>query len=125
MKLPCEIVAIDILPIIRKELSVILIETYEMDRTKVSKLFGVSGTAISQYMNGIRGDASAIMDLPQYGSFMDEITVCAKRIAEDKSKLVDELCHMCEFAEESGMVECLYKKDGMDALPAKCLERPK
>jgi len=125
MKLPCETVIIDILPVIRKELSVRLVETHGMMKSKVAKIFDVSGTAISQYIHGTRGNSTIMTDSPCYEGLMNEINISADKIALGECAVIDELCRLCEYAKCVGMHEHLHNK-GRDNRPLmRCAECPR
>ena len=125
MRLPCEVIIISILPVIRKELAVRLVYSHGLKKTNVAKMFKVSGTAVSQYLHGTRGDDSKIRDSPRYYDFIDEIVVSAERIASNKSTVDDELCRMCEFVKQIGVHEHAYEKTVKDAPTVMCVECPK
>jgi predicted transcriptional regulator len=124
MKLPCEIIIVDILPVIRKELSVKLVEDHGFMKTRVAKMFGVSGTAISQYLHGMRGNSAAIAVTPQYESFLEEISVSAVRIAAQKSTVAQELCRLCDLVKKNGMVQHLRGIESVTPIMS-CVKCPK
>ena len=125
MKLACEIVILDVLPVIRKELTTRLVDIHKYTKTNVAKMFGISGTAVSQYIHGMRGDSSAIEDCPQYNALMKEITLSAERIASKESTVGDELCRLCDIVKQNGIIEHLHRRDGWRTSVVKCAECPK
>jgi predicted transcriptional regulator len=125
MKLPCEIVIIDILPVIRKELSVELVDVHKFSKADVARMFDVSGTAISQYVHGARGKSAMIEGCPQYSVLMDEISLSAKRIAEKKSVVIDELCGLCDTVKRIGLLDHVYENGIWKAPLIKCAECPR
>jgi predicted transcriptional regulator len=56
MKLLCETVFTEILPVLRAIIAKELLEKYEMTQKEVAKILGVTQPAISQYKDGIRGN---------------------------------------------------------------------
>ena len=125
MKLPCEIIITDVLPVIRKELAVRLVEVHGLTKTNVARLFNVSGTAISQYTHGMRGNGPMIADFPQYDTFINEIYDSAAHIASQKGAVMDELCRLCDIAKRIGIAEHIHKK-GRHPMPLiKCAECPR
>ncbi|MCL2711814.1 MAG: transcriptional regulator [Methanomassiliicoccaceae archaeon] len=100
MRFPCETIVVDVLPIIRKELSIELVNEHNYTKAAVAKMFEVSGTAISQYTHGMRGNSRLLKDNERYGSFMKEIYASARLIATEKSTVTEELCRLCNYAKE-------------------------
>lgn len=107
MKHLCEMIVIDILPVMRKELALELINKHGFTKADVARLFDVSGTAISQYVNGIRGTSPILEKSPHHEEFMHEIEVSAELIATQKSDVLKELCRICEFLKRPGMISSL------------------
>jgi predicted transcriptional regulator len=125
MRLPCEIIIIDILPIIRKELAIELVKMHGISKARVARMFQVSGTAISQYIHGTRGNSAMIEDTPQYGVLLQEIYTSAEKIAGRKSNVMEELCHLCDFVKGIGIVNHVYMKDLGEVPVIKCVECPR
>ncbi|MDR0198416.1 MAG: transcriptional regulator, partial [Methanomassiliicoccaceae archaeon] len=73
MRHSCEMIVVDVLPIIRKELALELIEAHNIKKAAVARMFSVSGTAISQYVHGSRGNRALLEDSPNYMEFLKEI----------------------------------------------------
>jgi hypothetical protein len=124
MRLPCEIVIIDILPIIRKELSVRLVEAHGLMKADVARMFDVSGTAISQYIHGTRGDNRLVSDCPDYDKFIKEIVTSAEKIATNENTVLNELCRICDFVKKIGMHDHIHGKNNEGKPLAKCIECP-
>ncbi|MCL2785843.1 MAG: transcriptional regulator [Methanomassiliicoccaceae archaeon] len=119
--LPCEVIIVNILPIMRKELAIKLVDGHRFMKADVARMFGVSGTAISQYIHGTRGHDTSIKDCPNYTDFIREIAESASRIALKKGTVIDELCRLCDYAKRTGMHE--YVRGGQPQ--AKCPECPR
>ncbi|MDR2866546.1 MAG: transcriptional regulator [Methanomassiliicoccaceae archaeon] len=125
MRLPCETIIVEILPIMRKKLALDLIETHRMRKADVARLFGVSGTAISQYVYGMRGNNSLLEDSPHYERFVKEISLSAEKVAEKKSNVTDELCRLCDLVKCIGMVDGIYDNKKGYIPVIKCAECPR
>jgi len=104
-------IVVDILPVVRKELSIELINVHNMTMAEVARLFKVSGTAVSQYVNGIRGDSALIENSPYHGEFMQSITASAEKLVTKKSDIAKELCHICAVVKKMGMLDHIYAKN--------------
>jgi len=57
-KVPCEIVTWYLLPAIRREMSSIMVNEYEMQQKDAAKLLGVTNAAVSQYISRKRGNVN-------------------------------------------------------------------
>jgi predicted transcriptional regulator len=125
MRLPCEIIIIDILPIIRKELAIELVKMHGISKARVARIFQVSGTAISQYIHGTRGNSSMIEDTPQYEQLLHEIYSSAEKIASRKKSVTEELCRLCDYVKNTGIVNHVYMKDLGEVPIVKCVECPR
>ena len=55
MKTPCEIIVWNVVPIIRKEVTLKLIKNHGLTQRKAAKKLGITEAAISRYVSGKRG----------------------------------------------------------------------
>jgi predicted transcriptional regulator len=125
MRLPCEIVIIDILPVIRKELALELVKMHGISKARVARMFQVSGTAISQYIHGMRGNSALIEDTPQYEHLLSEIYNSAEKIATRRSSVTEQLCHLCDLVKKIGLVDHVYMSDLGEVPVIRCTECPR
>jgi predicted transcriptional regulator len=107
MKRSCETFVIDILPVVRKELTMQLINKYKLTSAQVARMFGITDTSISQYLRGIRGSRSILEEGPHYDRFMDELAASAEMLATKNNTVGEELCRICTFVRRSGLFEHL------------------
>jgi len=98
----------DILPIVRRELTLELMYKYGFAKKQIAEMFNVSVTAISQYVNGMRGTDTLLEDSIYYKEFMTEIERSAERIMAKESTVPRELCRICEFLKRPGMLDNIY-----------------
>lgn len=124
MKFSCELVVFEILPTARRELAKELVRSYGMSQIKVADMFGITGSAVSQYMKGSRGQNDMIFRSSYVDKFMDLIAECAKMLAEGKSDLVVELCKICTFTKSSGMLDEINGMRGTEEPYSRCQECP-
>jgi predicted transcriptional regulator len=125
MRHSCELIVLDILPIIRKELALELIKTHKIRKSVIARMFNVSGTAISQYVHGSRGNRDLLNVCPMRGDLMKEIKRSAKRLADKKTEMIDELCHLCTFVKTAGIAEFVYGELEGGSPMIGCLECPR
>lgn len=124
MKLPCELIVFEILPTARGELARELVREHGLTQAKVATLFGVTSAAISQYIKGLRGgnqyiDSSRFADV-----FHVKICESAENMMNG-SDLTTELCLLCLFVKQTGMLDEIYAMQGAKTMLTECLECPK
>jgi predicted transcriptional regulator len=117
-------IVMDVLPIVRKELALELIDAHKIKKAAVARMFDVSGTAISQYVHGSRGNRTILEGSPRYDEFVNEIKISAQRLAEKSSRVLDELCRLCDLAKRIGVVDTACEAVGERTPLPKCLECP-
>ncbi len=123
MKIPCEVVVWQILPLVRRELARELVGGYGMTQAQVAKKFGVTDAAISQYLTKKRGgDYSSF---PMYREFEDAVKVSAKRIAEDGADYGAEVCWLCGIVKKSGLLATVYREQTGVYPPECCADLPR
>ncbi len=124
MKLPCELVVFELLPTARGELAKELVNVHGYTQAKVAIVFGVTSAAISQYIKGLRGGNPYIDNSKFRDRFYEQIVSSADNIAEG-SDLTTELCDLCRFVKEIGMLDEIYKNQGSKDKLVKCAECPR
>ncbi|MDO5853037.1 MAG: helix-turn-helix domain-containing protein [Thermoplasmata archaeon] len=119
MKIPCEVVVWQVLPLIRRELARELVTAHGMTQAEVAKRFGVTDAAISQYLTQKRGgEYSSSRFYPQ---FIEEVRASAARIAEEDADFGKEVCYLCGVVKKIGFLAEIYQeKTGCP--PPKCEE---
>lgn len=110
MKTPCEIVVWYVLPTIRREIAKELVDVHNMKQADVGRIFGVTDAAISQYLNKKRGGSTMIEDSDEYLGFLDEIRKSARLIAEKKSDMSVEMCRLCNYIKNVGLLAKIYSE---------------
>jgi len=103
MELPCEVFVNRILPTARTEVSKILVYDYGMTQRKVARLYGVTPSAVSQYIRGIRGFTG--FDVPD--ELSRECTDAYRQVADmiAAGMPVDQaFCRFCEFCRSTGII---------------------
>ena len=109
MKIPCEIVVWNVLPMIRRELSRELVFVHGMSQAEVARMFGVTDAAISQYLKKKRGSMPEVESLPLYSDFLGEVSASAEFISSRKSDFYSEMCRLCCHVKSSGLMAIIYK----------------
>ena len=121
---PQEVIVWYILPAIRRVLTNILINDYQMPQTKIATRFGLTEPAISQYKDKV-GKKNTRGKQVEFGSIIiAEIKESARRIAEDNDvyapkevqrilKFIENGGHLCKFHKQFGIVhpDCKVCKD--------------
>ena len=107
MKIPCEVVVWQILPLVRRELARELVSTHGMSQAEVAKIFGVTDAAISQYLSKKRGGEYSVASM--YGEFIGDVRNSAARIVDGTSDYDSEVCSICCRTKQNGFLAYVYK----------------
>lgn len=99
-KIPCEIITWYVLPVIRKELAVLLVKNHRMSQKEAASLLGVTDAAISQYLSKKRGNAIFCIENK------DVFEQSAQRIVNGASAK-DEICHLCKYLLSQNILELI------------------
>ncbi len=91
---PCEKVKWTILPAVRKELSLYLINVKNLERKKVCELLGLTPSALSQYIKGKRANSVELIEsdvelVHELGDFLTR-----KKFSEEK--FFEFTCRICK-----------------------------
>ncbi len=124
MYFQCELIVFDVLPTARGAIARCLIDKHGYNQIQVARKFGVTGSAISQYLKGVRGGSEVIENSPNRENFYKMIERAADAIFEGLD-VNDVLCTICQFVKESGMIEELYIARGTTGASAACFECPR
>ncbi len=116
MKIPCEVVVWQILPLVRRELARELVSVHGLSQADVAKRFGVTDAAISQYLTRKRGGEYS--GSPFYPEFMGEVEAAARRIAEEDADCGAEMCHLCATVKRSGFLNEIYEETTGSSVPS-------
>jgi predicted transcriptional regulator len=113
LKIPCEIIVWYILPGIRKELAMSLIEDHKMTQTKVASLLGVTEAAISQYRSSKRGNLEFTDEV-----IRNEIKKSAQAMIDgNEGTMINEMCRICGLIKSSNILSELYTKHTGSPMP--------
>lgn len=111
MKVPCEMIVTYILPTAKGALAKELVREHGLTQVEVSRLFGVTSAAISQYIKGTRGGNELIDKSAYRDDFYDYIKDLADKIMAGML-VPDALCDLCEYVKNSGLLKALYVYEG-------------
>jgi len=101
MKTPCEIIVWNIVPIIRKEFAIKLIQDHGLTQRNAAKKLGITEAAISRYVSGKRG-AIEITNK----KVLNEITKSVEIINKNNGKTtLDEICRICKILQDYEFIE--------------------
>ena len=102
--LPQDIQANYILPALRREIAIQLIETQEMKQKDVANLMGLTSSAISQYRNLKRGNRVSFAEATQ-----KEIEKAGRNISNVDSSVMQELLRLINLPQTMDIVCKLHK----------------
>lgn len=93
VKIPCEEVIWNVLPVIRKEFSRSLIRNYDLNQKQIAEILNITPAAVCQYFSNKRGYYEL-----QDEEILHEIDNSARRIFEGgTTQLVRETCRICRL----------------------------
>jgi len=101
MKVPCEIIVWEVLPIIRKEFAKSLIKDHCLTQRKTAEILGLTEASVSRYISGKRGE---IIKLNK--EMIEEIQKSTTRICNgDSLILIEEICRICNIFKSKKLVD--------------------
>ena len=101
MKVPCEIIVWEILPIIRKEFAKSLIKDHDCNQRKAAEILGLTEASVSRYISDKRGEIKKLNK-----EMMKEIQKSTTRICTgDSLILIEEICRICDIFKSKGLIE--------------------
>lgn len=110
MKTICEIVAQDILPILRAAVAKELISSYNLNQSEAAKLLDVSQPAVSQYLRQLRGKSNLIENKTVITEIKDiSNKLYLKQI--DQSQLAANMCRISKIILDDGKNGSFHKID--------------
>ena len=103
MKVPCEIIVWEILPIIRKEFAKSLIKDHGLTQRKAAEKLGLTEAAVSRYISGKRGEIKKLNK-----ELIQEIKESTARIYKENTLIiVEETCRICDLLKSNGYISNL------------------
>jgi len=94
MKLPCEFIVRELLPVIRAEIVKLLINKYKMKQEDVADILAIKQSTVSRYVTGMRGDDEKLpIRFPEIQRYIDSTTEQIHR--EEFSKISINFCDLC------------------------------
>lgn len=101
MKTPCEIIVWQILPVIRKEIAVELVDKHKISQRNAAKKLGITEASVSRYISGKRASSKILNK-----DIQKEIKKSTNRIIKGNSKTVIlETCRICNLLKSSGFID--------------------
>jgi len=120
MLAPCEVAVKSVIPAIRAYVAKELTQTYDMKQTDVALILGITQTAVSKYLNNVRGQAIRIDHTEAIQNKMNKI---ASKIAERKvsgPQLMLEFCDVCKAVRQRGLMCQLCERSDPSQERKKC-----
>jgi len=106
MLLPQEIQAKYVLPALRRELALALIDQRKLKQGDAAALLGVTSSAISQYRSAKRGGTLKFGD-----EILEEISISSKKLEKGTSEPLQELLRLLNLPRAFDIVCNIHKKD--------------
>jgi len=123
---PCIVVVRYILPAIRAQIARELVNKYGLMRSEAAKKMGVTPAAVTQYLEGLRGDIASSM-VESSEEVIDAVFQIAENLVKNEASIcevLDEMCKACRAIKSSGLL-CEMHKETLPALKGReACERP-
>jgi len=110
MMIPCEIAVKSVIPAIRAYAAKELTQTHKMKQKDVASLLGITQTAVSKYVSGVRGQVLRIDQTEEIRGLMNRIIL---KVATEKisgPQLTMRFCEVCKSVRRSGLMCGLCKR---------------
>lgn len=104
---PEEVIVWYILPSIRREITIALIEKYKLPQKEIALKFGLTEPAISQYKKGDRGNLDFAPEI------IKQVEESARRIAEEDKYAPREVQRVLKFIRQGGYLCKFHKMFGI------------
>ncbi|MFH1587958.1 MAG: XRE family transcriptional regulator [Candidatus Diapherotrites archaeon] len=103
VKFPCEMIGWIILPAIRKELVIYLVNEKNLPRKEVSEMLDLTPAALSQYLKGKRGKKIKLnkKEIKKIHEMGDELIK-----AKSGKKFASHSCEICTLIRKKGLNNC-------------------
>lgn len=103
--MPQEIEVWDILPAIRRELAMALVNDSKLSQREAARLLGITEPAVSQYMKSKRAKEVIFSTKTKH-----KIRNSAKEIVKDRKRLLEEIQTICNSLDVKKMVCEIHRK---------------
>lgn len=110
MKLPCEIIARDILPVLRALIAVDLVKSHGFSQHQAAILLGITQPSVNYYLNAKRGKGEKLSEEMSLKPFARQI---AKQLARGKTSSVEiirQICDNCMEIRAKNLICTAHKK---------------
>lgn len=112
--MPQEIEIWYLIPALRKEFAKIFIKDYNLTQKEISKILGITESAVSQYLNSKRGNGIKFSKKE-----LEEIKKSADNIIKNPETLIKNLYKLCVSLRESKVI-CGLHKNHDKSIPKNC-----
>ena len=112
--MPQEIEVWYLIPALRKEFAKIFIKDYKLSQKKSAEVLGITGAAISQYLNSKRGN-----ELKFSKKEMETIKKAVENIVKKNESVMKNLYELCISFRESKVI-CDLHKNQDKSIPKNC-----
>ena len=101
MKIPCEILVWNVVPMIKKEIAFKLVNKYGFNQRRTAEKLGTTEATISRYISGKRG----VFEIADK-EIIEEIRKSAEKISKgNDSVVVTEICRICRLIKSKDIIE--------------------
>lgn len=110
MLLPCEVAVKSVLPALRGAVVKILYNDFGMKQVEIAKILGITQSAVSHYLRGIRG---IVFMVEETGEAQEELKSFAKALAHRNLTLKEQrkyYCKLCNIIRMKGLMCKIHER---------------
>ena len=101
MKTPCEIIVWNLVPVIKREFAINLVNEFRLNQREAADKLGSTEATISRYISGKRG----VLEITDE-NILKEINESAKKIVKENGPtVIKETCRICRLVRSKDIIE--------------------
>jgi predicted transcriptional regulator len=97
MIIPCEMAVKSIVPSIRAMVAKELNESYNMKQDDIACILGITQSAVSQYLNNVRGNSLDLKDVKEVQIAVKDLVFMLKETPKSTRAICQKYCEICEI----------------------------
>lgn len=119
MKLPCEIVARDILPVLRALIASDLVKSHGLSQYQAAALLGITQPSVNYYLNAKRGSGKG-RKLSELKKFARQIANQLARGKTSSPEIIRQICDNCLEIRSRNLICAAHKKAVISLKDSEC-----
>ncbi len=101
MQLPCDICMWGIIPMIKRELVLRLVNIYKMKGAEISERLGITKGSVTQYLQGKRAsDSNKLNQVNEIKAKLDSLSKDLAKKSLNEKEIITRFCLICKVAQK-------------------------